>query len=171
MRVVTEKNRLTLSDASSSSWLLAGLIVLTGLFFTFNGLAVYLGFIVGHIDSANVMLLLGTALLALGLWLVHTSPNLMTVFEPARSRVLISKKRLFFSSPPQEIHFQELSRLEIASDQEVSEPGASHQYSLRLVTVEGKRFPLCNHSHKKQREFEEALSKTRSFLRGYGLMI
>jgi len=171
MRVFTEKDRLTLSDASSSSWLLAGAIVLVGLFFTFNGVAVYLGFIVGHIDSANLMLLLGTTLLALGLWLVHTSPNLQTVFEPSRSRVLISKKRLFFSSPPQEIHFQELSRLEIASDQEVPEPGTSHHYALRLVTIGGQRVLLCNNSHRKQSDFDEALSKTRSFLRGYGLMI
>ena len=171
MRVTTDHERLTLSDASSSSWLLAGAIVVVGLFFTFNGLAVYLGFTRGHLQTANTMLLIGTVALALGLWIIHISPNLQTVFEPARSRVLIRKKRLLFSSPPQEFLFQDLTRLEIGSDREATEAGVAQQYSLRLVTVEGRKIPLCNASHKKQQAFEEALTQTRGFLRNYGLMI
>ena len=171
MRVTTDHERLTLSDASSGSWLLAGAVVLIGLFFTFNGLAVYLGLTRGQLATANTMLMIGTVALAIGLWIVHVSPNLQTVFEPTRSRVLIRKQRLFFSSPPQEFSFQQLSRLEIAADQEAPEPGATQRYSLRLVTVEGQRIPLCNASTKRRQQFEEAHAQTRGFLRGYGLMI
>ena len=171
MRVTTDHERLTLSDASSGSWLLAGAVVLIGLFFTFNGLAVYLGLTRGKLEAANTQLIIGTVALAIGLWIVHISPNLQTVFEPTRSRVLIRKQRLFFSAPPQEFSFQQLSRLEIGADQEALELGKSPHYSLRLITVEGQRIPLCNASSKRQQQFEEALTQTRGFLRGYGLMI
>ncbi|NOT60554.1 MAG: hypothetical protein HOP19_10060, partial [Acidobacteria bacterium] len=168
MRVITDHERLTLSDASSGSWLLAGAILLVGLFFAFNGLAIYLGFTRGHLDAANKMLLVGSCALALGLWLIHVSPNLQTVFDPSRNRVLIAKKRLLFSSPPQEYSFQELTRLEIGVEQEVPSPETKDRYLLRLVTVEGKRIPLCHAAHKSQRPYEDALVQTRDFLRSYG---
>jgi hypothetical protein len=171
MQVTTDHERLTLSDASSGSWLLAGAIVLLGLYFTFNGLAVYLGFTRGQLQTANTMLLLGTSALAIGLLLVHLSPNLQTVFEPKRNRVIVQKKRLFFSAPPQEFAFQELSRLEIGSAEEVPTPDTKHRYGLRLITTEGKRIPLCHTTHKSQKPYEDVLAQTRRFLNDYGLMI
>ena len=170
MRVTTDHERLTLSDASSISWLLAGAVVLVGLVFIFNGLTVDLGVSRGQVDAANTMLIIGTIALAIGLWIIHISPNLQTVFEPGRNRVLIRKQRLMFSSPPQEFSFHELSRLEIGSDQ-VATPGGSQQFALRLITVEGKRILLCNNTRKQKQVFEDALAQTRSFLQGYGLMI
>ncbi len=171
MQVTTDHERLTLSDSSSGSWLLAGVVVLVGLYFTFNGLAIYLGFTRGHLQAANTMLLLGTGALALGLFLVHISSNLQTVFEPKRNRVLVQKKRLLFSAPVQEFAFQELSRLEIGSAEEVPSPDTKQRYALRLVTIEGKRIPLCQASHKSQQPYEEVLTQTRRFLNDYGLMI
>jgi hypothetical protein len=171
MQVTTDHERLTLSDSPSGSWLLAGTIVLVGLYFTFNGLAIYLGFTRGHLQDANTWLLLGTSALALGLVLVHVSSNLQTVFEPKRNRVVIQKKRLLFSAPAQEFAFQELSRLEIGSAEEVPSPDTKQRYALRLVTIEGKRIPLCQASHKNQKPYEEVLTQTRRFLNDYGLMI
>jgi hypothetical protein len=170
MRVTKENERLTLSDASSASWLVAGAVVLIGLFFTFNGLMIYFGFTRGRVDTANTMLMLGTVALAIGLWIVHISPVLQTVFDPKRNRVLIRKQRLFFSSRPYEFSFQDLARLEIGSDQ-IEQPGQSQQFALRLVTVEGHRIPLCNTTSKHKQLFEKALTQTRSFLQDYGLMI
>jgi hypothetical protein len=170
MRVTKENDRLTLSDASSTSWLVAGAVVLIGLFFTFNGLMVHFGFTRGQVETANTMLMLGTVALAIGFWIVHISPVLQTVFEPGRNRVLIRKQRLFFSSRPYEFSFQDLARLEIGSDQ-VAQPGRSQQFALRLVTVEGQRIPLCNNTNKHKQVFEDALAQTRGFLQGYGLMI
>jgi hypothetical protein len=171
MQVTTDHERLTLSDSSSGSWLLAGAIVLAGLYFTFNGFAIYLGFTRGHLQDANTWLLLGTGALSLGLFLVHISANLQTVFEPKRNRVIIQKKRLLFSAPVQEFAFHELSRLEIGSAEEVPSPDTKQRYALRLVTTEGKRIPLCQAPHKSQKPYEEVLTQTRHFLNDYGLMI